>query len=144
MHWLQGDVKDLRSRNAALEERAEEAEGALAAAQAEVEVVTRDRQRSVAALTAQAEQRQTVMVASHTCEARILPAAAAAALHAVEHDAVQPFAIVCWRRGILPELCILDALCWSLSRHCSSLEWDLCRHSHRAQLGARCVQDDEG
>ena len=66
----QADGEDLRSRNAALEVRAEEAEGALAAAQAEVEVVTHERQRSVAALTAQAERQKNDMLASHTAEAR--------------------------------------------------------------------------
>lgn len=75
---MQGDIAELKAGNAALEERAEEAEGALAAAQAEVEVVTRERQRSVASLTAQAERRQNDMLASHTCEVgKCLPAASA-------------------------------------------------------------------
>ena len=64
----QAETEDLRARNAALEERTEEAEGALAAAQAEVEVVTRERQRSVATLTTQSERRHQDSVSRHAQE----------------------------------------------------------------------------
>lgn len=69
---LQGDSEDLRKRNAALQARADDAESALAAAQAEVEVVTRDRQRSMASLTSQAERRHNDLQAAHVAEASAL------------------------------------------------------------------------